>query len=42
MPYRLQRNVHGGGALGYVREDFLCKILKIHKMPNDAENILIN
>ena len=29
IPFRLDRTSHGGGILLFVREDILCKIIKI-------------
>ena len=33
VPYRLDRNIHGGGVLIYVREDIPSKQLNIHVFP---------
>ena len=33
MPFRKDRNSHGGGLLIYVREDIPCKMLKTNNAP---------
>ena len=41
LPYRLDRNKHGGGVLVYIREDIPCNILKKTFLPVDIEGIFI-
>ena len=41
LPYRLNRNKHGGGVLVYIREDIPSKILKKTFLPDDAGVIFI-
>ena len=40
-PYRLDRNVNGGGVLIYTREDIPCKQLFDHSFPDDIEGMFI-
>ena len=39
MPYRLDRNIHGGGILAYVRDDILSAQLSSHTQANDFEGL---
>ena len=41
MPFRLDRNVNGGGVIIYVREDIPIKNLRKHFFPNDIEEIFV-
>jgi exonuclease III len=41
MPYRLDRNKHGGGILIYIREDISSKQLTKHTFKDDMEGIFI-
>ena len=41
MPYRVERNCNGGGVLIYVCEDIPSKLLKMHKVRDDAQNFFI-
>ena len=41
LPYRLDRNKHGGGVLVYIREDIPSKILKRTFLPDDIEGVFI-
>ena len=41
LPYRLNRNKHGGGALVYIREDIPSKTLKKIFLPDDIKGIFI-
>lgn len=41
MPYRVERNCNGGGVLVYVCEDIPSKLLKMHKVRDDAQNFFI-
>ena len=41
MPYRLDRNRNGGGAIIYVREVKPSKILEKHKLPQDVEGMFV-
>ena len=40
-PYQLDRNIHGGGALVYIREDIPSKQLNCHIFPEDIEGIFV-
>ena len=40
-PFRLDRNVNGGGILIYVREDIICRKLKDHTPLNNVEGIFL-
>ena len=40
-PYRLDRNIHGGGVLVYIREDIPSKQLNCHIFPEDIEGIFV-
>ena len=40
-PYRLDRNVNGGGLLIYTREDIPCKQLFDHSFPDDIEGMFV-
>ena len=40
-PFRLDRNVNGGGILIYVREDITCRELKDHPPLNNVEGIFL-
>ena len=41
LPYRLDRNKHGGEVLVYIREDIPSKIFKKTFLPDDVEGIFI-
>ena len=41
IPFRLDRNAHGGGIIIYIRKDLPCKELKSHKLPDNIEGIFI-
>ena len=41
MPYRRDRNAHGGGILVYFRNNITSKLLKIENLPSDIEAIFI-
>ena len=41
MPYRLDRNAHGGGILVYFRNNITEKLLKLGNLPSDIEVIFI-
>ena len=41
LPYRLDRNINGGGTMVYVREDIPCKQLAKHSFPDDIEGIFV-
>ena len=41
MPFRKDRNSHGGGLLIYVREEIPCKMLKTNNVPGDIEGIFL-
>ena len=41
MPYRHDRNAHGGGILVYFRNNVTSKLLKIENLPSDIEAIFI-
>ena len=40
-PYRLDRNIHGGGIMVYIREDIASKEQKLHANISDIEGIFI-
>ena len=40
-PFRLDRNIFGGGILIFVREDIPCTALDKHKLPKDIEGIFV-
>ena len=40
-PFRLDRNIHVGGVLLYVREDNPCKQLSQHTFPDDIEGVFV-
>ena len=41
MPYRRNRNAHGGGILVYFRNNITSKLLKIENLSSDIEAIFI-
>ena len=41
LPYRRDRNAHGGGILVYFRNIINVKLLKLENIPSDIEAILI-
>ena len=41
MPYRRDRNDHGGGILVYFRNNITVKLLKLENLPSDIEAIFI-
>ena len=41
LPFREDRNSHGGGLLIYVREDIPCKRLKTNNTPDDIKGIFL-
>ena len=41
QPYRMDRDIHGGGILIYVREDIPSKKLNRHNFPGDIEGIFL-
>ena len=40
-PFRRDRNKSGGGILVYVREDIPCKLLNLHRFPDDIEGLFL-
>ena len=40
-PYRLDRNIQGGGVLVYVKEDIPSKQLNCHVFPEDIEGMFV-
>ena len=40
-PFRLDRNVNGGGLLIYIRDDIPCKQLFDHSFPDDIESMFV-
>ena len=40
-PFRLDRNINGGGVMIYVREDIPCDILLKHNIPTNLEAIFV-
>ena len=41
MPYRRDRNAHGGGIVVYFRNNITKKLLKFENLPSDKEAIFI-
>ena len=41
LPYRRDRNAHGGGILVYFRNNITTKLLKLENLPSDMEAIFI-
>ena len=41
IPFRADRNAHGGGLLIYVRDEIPCKILTNQELPSNVEAIFI-
>ena len=41
LPYRLDRNAHGGGILMYLRNNVTAKLLKLENLQSDIEAIFI-
>ena len=41
-PIRLDRDIHGGGLMLFVREDIPCKLLSLEKIPIEGFNVEIN
>ena len=41
-PFRVDRNVNGGGILFYVREDIPAKLLSVESLPTESFYIEIN
>ena len=41
-PFRINRNVNGGGILFYVREDIPAKLLSVETLPTERFFIEIN
>ena len=41
LPFRLDRNVHEGGILIYIREDIPCKVLNKHILPEEVDAVFI-
>ena len=41
LPYRRDRNAHGGGILVYFRNNITTKLLKLENLPSDIEAIFI-
>ena len=41
IPYRLDRNINGGGLMIYVRDDIPSKMLTKHNLPKDIEAAFI-
>ena len=41
MPYRRDRNAHGGRTLVYFRINNITKLLKLENLPSEIEAILI-
>ena len=40
-PFRLDRNINGGGVIIYVREDIPCRELKTHGVEKSVEGIFL-
>ena len=40
-PYRIDRNINGGGVLIYVREDLICKEYATHPFVSNLEGIFL-
>ena len=40
MPYRRERNAHGGGILVYFRNNITSKLLNTENLPSDIEAIV--
>ena len=41
IPFRVDRNAHGGGLIVYIREEIPCKELNRRNIPKDIEGIFI-
>ena len=41
LPYRLDRNKHGGGVMIFVNEDIPSKLVSKHTLPDDIEGMFI-
>ena len=41
LPYRLNRNCHGGGVTIFVKEDLPSKLLTKHNFPSDVEGLFV-
>ena len=41
-PFRIDRNIHGGGILFYVREDIPVKLLSVEPLPTECLFVEIN
>ena len=41
IPYRLDRNAHGGGILIYIRNDIPSKLLKNHNIDSKIEGMFV-
>ena len=41
-PFRIDRNVNGGGILFYVREDIPAKLLSVETLPTESFYVEIN
>ena len=41
-PFRIDRNIHGGGILFYVREDIPVKVLSVEPLPTEYFFVEIN
>ena len=41
IPFRVDRNAHGGGLIVYIREEIPCKELNRRNLPKDIEGIFI-
>ena len=41
LPYGLDRNRNGGGAMIFVREDIPSKLLTKHNFPSDVEGLFV-
>ena len=41
-PFRIDRNIHGGGILFYVREDILAQLLSVELLQTECLFVEIN
>ena len=41
VPYRLDRNRHGGGTIIFIRDDIPSRVLTKHVFPNDIQGLFI-
>ena len=40
MPFRVDKNIHGGGVFAYTRDDIPCAQLKTHTQDDDLEGLI--